>query len=106
MLKSLAVMESGHNDLYRLVSLLCADLDDGRDEQDRQNQQAVDRTAPGGVHRFGQLRDPVPHGPGRQDEGGHDRCMFPHRKYRDAVDGRSLVMPDGTFSFFSHRSIC
>lgn len=66
---------------------LCADPDNGRDEQDRQNQQAVDWPSAGGLHGFGQLWDPVPHGPGRQDEGGHDRCLLPHRKYRDAPNG-------------------
>lgn len=34
----------------------------------------------GGLHRHGQLWHPVPHGPGRQDEGCAHGHLFPHRK--------------------------
>lgn len=60
--------------------LFIADFDNGRSQQDWKNQQTVDRTATGGIHRRWQLRHPVSHGSGCEDESCNDRRMFSHCK--------------------------
>lgn len=60
--------------------LFVTDFDNGRSQQDWKNQQTVDRTPTGGIHRRWQLWHPVSHGSGCEDESCNDRRMFSNCK--------------------------